>query len=261
MIDLGCGWGALGMTLALHARRLRIVGVDLDEGLLTLGRRVAKQAGLQRRVQLRGGDALLMDAWGVGSATIVVCQALLVHVPRAARFLADLIAALPHGARIGVVETDVVEAARAVRDSVTDRDPEYAALREEVARARSAGGMRTLGVDLRLGHDLDGVLEEAGLRRVGGVTLGEGSRLKDPVAWDSPRRRWFAARLERRLDQADDLVERSLAEAGGLAPARYERWLALRDAADRERLRALRSGQYLREDGWAARAAWGIKAG
>ena len=261
VIDLGCGWGVLGTMLALHARRPRVVGWDLDEDLLALGRQVVRQIGLQRRVQLRVGDVQDLDSWGADRATVVVCQALLVHMPRATRFLAELVAVLPPGARVGVVETDAVAAARAIRDSVTDPDPEYGGLREQVARAVAAGGERALGVDQRLGRDLDRVLAEAGLEQVAGLALGAATTLTAPAAPEPSLARWFAMRLERRLAQGDDPVERSLAEAGGLESSHYDRWLALRDAANWERLQALRCGQYSRDDGWTARAAWGIKAG
>jgi len=237
------------------------VGWDLDEGLLVLGRRIVRQLELQRRVELNAGDVLDLDSWGAGEATAVVCQALLVHVPHAEQFLTDLVAALPAGARVGVVETDAVRVARRVRDSVTDRDPEYGALREQVAAALTAGGLRTLGVDLGLGRDLDALLETSGLQEVQGMPLGEGIRLPMASSPTSPRARWFAARLQRRLDHRDDPVERSLVEAGGLEPSRYEHWTSIRGDADRRRLQALRRGRYAREEGWTARAAWGIKGG
>jgi len=261
VVDLGCGWGALGLQLAQLAPRVRVGGWDLDEELLDLGRRVTTRLGLHRRVQLRAADVQDPDAWGAEHAAVVVCQALLVHVPRARAFLSGLGAALPAGARVGVVETDLVTAARAVRDSVTDPDGDYAALRIEVARALSRGGSSALGVDRRLGRNLDRRLHDAGLQHVDGIPLGAESHLPSATPAQSERARWFEARLQRRIDQGDDPVDRALAEAGGLEPARYVQWLARRSAADRQRLRALRRGRYAREDGWLARATWGVKAG
>lgn len=260
LVDMGCGWGALGLALARRNDRLRVVGLDLDTDLLVAGRQVTSALGLGSRVRLIEQDAQRLDDWTpTYRGAAVACQAFLVHLPRPARWLAELAAALPAGTRIGAVEKDIVASAGAVRDSVTDGDAGYAAGRLRFTRAVVRGGVETLGVDRRLGRSLDRVFEAAGLVGVRSRWLPGDACLAPPYDVSGSRGTWFESRFARRLVSAGaDPVDRSLAEAGGLSAEQCRSWFEQRRAADRARLRALRQGTYSRSEGAGTRACWGV---
>jgi len=238
VLDLGCGWGSLGLSLAHLHPRLRVTGIDLDESLLATGREIVRDAGFHRRVTLRNDDVQDLDSWCDDHPPVVVCQALLVHMPRPLDWLGALADRLAPGTRLGLVESDSVVRALGLRDSVTDPDPGYRRRRVEVTEA-IARGAATLGVDRRLGSGLSGALAAAGLRDVHTCEISQ-----SPIT-DST---WLRRRLQRRLDGGGDPVDRHLAEQGGLAEARFEAWIRLQQDADRQRMIALQNGEYHRQE-------------
>jgi SAM-dependent methyltransferase len=258
IVDLGCGWGGLGLALALAAPSVRLEGLDLEPQLIGCAREIASQLRLGRRVRFSEADAESYDGWT--GDTAVVCQAVLVHQPRPCRWLQRRIDGLPAGAHVAVVEEDVVATARAVVDSLTDDDPSYGEQRIEVARAVAAGALRSLAVDRRLGREPGEVLRRCGLTGVHELALPGALDPRDPHDPDGDASSWLRQKLTRRL-RDDDLVERSLAEAGGMSPARHEAWCRRQRRADRGRLQALDAGGWRRAEGAGYRAAWGIRAG
>ena len=258
IVDLGCGWGHLGLCLALAVPRARLEGLDLESDLVAVGREVSAVLGVGRRVRLT--EAALEDGDGWSPGTVTVCQAVLVHQPRPRQLLARLVSRLPPGARFAAVETDAVAAARTVVDSVTERDPSYGEQRVEVAAAVAAGARQTLGVDRRLGRSLADGLAGVGLKRVASMTLPGALPADRPHAADGEASAWLRGQLAAR-GHGDDPVERSLAQAGGLSPARYEAWRRRQRLADAERLRALDAGDWRRTEGEGYTAAWGVRDG
>lgn len=54
--DLGCGPGYLAVELAKRIPALHVIGIDLSEDMLALGRTEAKRTGVEGRVSFRFGD-------------------------------------------------------------------------------------------------------------------------------------------------------------------------------------------------------------
>lgn len=259
LVDLGCGWGHLGLALALRVPGLRVVGLDLDGELLAAGRGLVDAMGLAGRVRLRKADVEEAGAWRDHRADAVVCQALLAHLPRVDDWLAAGVAQLAPGTRFAAVERDALEAAEAVRDGVTDGDPGYRGQRVASARAVVEGARRSLGVDRRVGSRLTGLLAGAGLEGVSARPLDTDLRLSPPYDPGADRAGWWRGRLERRRQGGVDLVDQSLAASGGMAPDRHAAWCAARVAADGVRLRALGEGRYRRDERVGYHVAWGVR--
>jgi 16S rRNA (guanine1207-N2)-methyltransferase len=56
LLDLGCGWGPLALTLALESPNARVWAVDVNERALDLVRRNAERLGLTNVVAATPGD-------------------------------------------------------------------------------------------------------------------------------------------------------------------------------------------------------------
>jgi SAM-dependent methyltransferase len=246
LLDLGCGWGGLGIALARRVDDLRVDGVDLDPELLAAGRLVVEALDLRGRVRLLQDDLTQLDSRALVGFDAVVCQAVLVHLPRADGWLPSLVAGLPVGTMMAVVEGDALARAEGVRDSVTDGDREYALRRREVAVAVAEGARRDLGVDRRIGGRLEAVLGAAGLEGVRGGPVASDAWIRPPYDGAGPRARWIADRLRRR--RGGDPVERMLALAAGMPPDRFDRWEERRRRADDQRLGRLAAGDYARDE-------------
>jgi SAM-dependent methyltransferase len=246
LLDLGCGWGSLGIALARRVDDLRVEGVDLDPELLAAGRLIVQALELRDRVHLREDDLTQLDREALVSFDAVTCQAVLVHLPRAESWLSGLVAGLQAGTVVALVEVDALARARGIRDSVTDDDPEYAALRREVAAAVVEGAQHDLGVDRRIGGRLGVVLGAVSLGEIQGGPVASDALLRPPYRADDPRALWFADRL--RCRRGGDPVERMLAVAGGMSVDRFDRWEERRRRADDRRLGQLSAGCYARDE-------------
>ena len=243
VLDLGCGWGSLGLALATRSR-LHVHGLDLEPELLTLGKQLIRQLGFGARVRLEEGPAEEVDRWPA-EADAVVCQAFLVHQPRCDELLAAVARDARPGLRFGAVEADLVEAASGLVDSVADRIEGYALTRIAVAEAVARGARERLGVDRTVGSRLAGLMRAAGYSQVTHWPLPR-PRLAPPH--DPAMTGWMARRLRVRIHAGADPFERSLAEAGGLPPSRFDAWVTSRQGADRARLEALERGDWLRDE-------------
>ncbi len=256
VIDAGCGWGALGLLVALRLPAVRVLGIDLDRERLAVARGIAGALRLGQRVRWEEGDLLDLDAGERGAAALIG-QAVLSHQPRPGAFLARLVERCSPGTTVAFVEPDAVAVARAVRDSVTDGDPSFAEEREAAARAVARGARDGLAVDRRAGRELAGWLDDAGLTAIGTAVMAAETRLRPPYRGDEPGVVWYRAALQRRIADGVDPVERGLAVAGGWSEERYRAWCARRVEADRQRLAALQRGAWTRDErgGWIQ--AWG----
>jgi ubiquinone/menaquinone biosynthesis C-methylase UbiE len=61
VLDTGCGFGSVAIELAKSFPDLEIVGVDLGDPLLELGRSLAEKAGVAGRVTFAGGDVQALE--------------------------------------------------------------------------------------------------------------------------------------------------------------------------------------------------------
>lgn len=80
-IDLGCGSGRLLARLAQGRPDVRLIGLDLSEPMLELGRDLLAAAGLGDRVELRLADITTFDADLPGGVDLVSCNFALHQLP------------------------------------------------------------------------------------------------------------------------------------------------------------------------------------
>lgn len=76
LIDLGCGTGTLGVTLAPYVAR--VVGVDLSPAMLAMARLKAEGAGMAARCSWLRGD--LVDVPEIPDASVITCCWALHHL-------------------------------------------------------------------------------------------------------------------------------------------------------------------------------------
>lgn len=56
VLDIGCGYGAIGLTLAIHNQNIHVLGVDVNERALNLFNKNAHALGLSQRVTCLRSD-------------------------------------------------------------------------------------------------------------------------------------------------------------------------------------------------------------
>jgi len=61
LLDVGCGFAAIPIEIAKAVPGVHILGVDLSEPLLEIGRNDICEAGFESRIELRKGDAHNLD--------------------------------------------------------------------------------------------------------------------------------------------------------------------------------------------------------
>ena len=62
ILDLGCGYGVIGLAIALAAPQCRVTGVDVNERALLLARENAETLGVAERFTAEGPDAVASGA-------------------------------------------------------------------------------------------------------------------------------------------------------------------------------------------------------
>ncbi|MDE6310295.1 MAG: bifunctional demethylmenaquinone methyltransferase/2-methoxy-6-polyprenyl-1,4-benzoquinol methylase UbiE [Muribaculaceae bacterium] len=60
IVDIATGTGDLAISLARALPEASVLGVDLSEGMLAVGRRKVAEAGLEERIRFRRGDGLAL---------------------------------------------------------------------------------------------------------------------------------------------------------------------------------------------------------
>ncbi len=81
VLDLGCGSGRLLARLARGRPDARIIGLDLSDPMLELGRELLKREGLASRVELRKGDITAFDDELPTPVDLVSCNYALHQLP------------------------------------------------------------------------------------------------------------------------------------------------------------------------------------
>lgn len=71
IIDIATGTGDFALALAKAISDATVIGLDLSEGMVAIGREKCRRAGLDNRVSLRTGDCLNPPADIIGSADAV----------------------------------------------------------------------------------------------------------------------------------------------------------------------------------------------
>lgn len=260
MLDVGCGVGHWGRTLAsVLSPELRVTGVDREESWVDKAGEKAAALGLSDRFAYRRAvaDALPFED---GAFDLVTCQTVLIHVPDAARAVAEMARVTKPGGVVLLAEPNnavwpIVESV--VLDASAD---EMAALLR--FHGLCMAGKRALGEgDEYVGESLPRLLDAAGLESIE-------IRMNDRCAPMLPP---YASEAERaQADEIVDMDDRDLCVwtrdetekrflAGGGPAAEFA---GLWDAAMRSRRRV---ADRVREKTWSVSGgglfyvAWGRK--
>jgi SAM-dependent methyltransferase len=81
VVDLGCGSGRLLVRLAHGRPDARIIGLDLSEPMLELGRELMEREGIADRVELRKGDITTFDSELSDAYDVVSCNFAIHQLP------------------------------------------------------------------------------------------------------------------------------------------------------------------------------------
>lgn len=147
VLDVACGTGIVARTAADRVGAANVIGVDLNEAMLTVARRVSPD------ISWRRGDAAALPL-DDGSVETVLCQMALMFFP-------DRVLALREMARVA----DSGGAVSVLVPSSLDRQPAYGPFVEMASRHAGSEARSLLGTYFACG-DLGGLtalLESAGL--------------------------------------------------------------------------------------------------
>ncbi len=108
VLDIGCGPGVDILPLAQRVgERGKVIGIDVDEGMLAEARQAVLDAGLGERIDLRAGTALALP---LADDAVAACRAerLLQVVPpeQAKPMLSEMTRVTRPGGRVVLVDTD-----------------------------------------------------------------------------------------------------------------------------------------------------------
>lgn len=186
VLDVGCGTGVVAREAwARTGGRARIVGVDVNEGMLAVARRVAPQ------LEWRQADAVALP-FPDASFDAVVCQATLMFVPSPERALAEMARVVAPAGVVVLQVWDELDAQSGWPDfyEVVRRraGPESDGLvtaywrlgdLDGLSSACSAAGLRVEATQTLTEPALFGSVEDFVATEVGGTPLGE--RLPGPT--------------------------------------------------------------------------------
>jgi demethylmenaquinone methyltransferase/2-methoxy-6-polyprenyl-1,4-benzoquinol methylase len=102
VLDLATGTGDLAIAIA-EGHDARVTGIDPSEGMLAVGRRKVRAAGLEGRVELRAGDAERLDLADRSVDAISMAFGIR-NVPDRARALREMARVTRPGGRIAILE-------------------------------------------------------------------------------------------------------------------------------------------------------------
>lgn len=163
LADLACGTGIVARTAADITSPDRIIGVDLNEAMLTVAARVAPA------IEWRQGDveALPLDDDSVDAVT---CQMAMMFFPDLVAAFAEMCRVVRSDGRVGVVVP-----------ASLDAQPAYRPFVEIASRHAGPGASELLNTYWRCG-DLD---QLAGAARAGGLELADGRLRTGTAAFES----------------------------------------------------------------------------
>jgi len=161
IVDVGCGTGHLTRLVAQGLEgRGEVVGIDRNEQLLRQGRKLAREAGLQRLVSFREDDVTKMKL-DDDFADRVICQTVMwtMRDPRDA--LREMIRICKPGGMVGTVEAST--------DSINifyPDDPRLTELQRAYWKHEAKGFEKLEGFDRNVGYRIPRYLHQLGLKRV-----------------------------------------------------------------------------------------------
>jgi ubiquinone/menaquinone biosynthesis C-methylase UbiE len=180
VLEVGTGTGVLARDLAaVVGRRGRVIAVDPSRVLVAAARRLAREHGLDGRVDFRVGHGARLG-FSAGQFDCALAVTVLLHVPEATAVVRELARVTRPGGIVGLQDQDL--------GSLVLDHPDRALTR----RILDGVAARTL-VDPWSGRTLVGRLVEAGLTRV---------RLRTDVFQDTTFTPFARSMLERRAENA-----------------------------------------------------------
>lgn len=153
VLDCGCGPGGISVTLAAQVPRGRVVGIDVEDGQLDMGRREAQHRGIGN-VEFQHASIYALP-FADGTFDAVLVHAVLYHLAEPMKALRELWRVLKPGGVIGL------------RDADFDGDVYYP-VHEDVDRfwKLTVRVIEQSGGDARFGRKQRRLLREAGFRDV-----------------------------------------------------------------------------------------------
>jgi ubiquinone/menaquinone biosynthesis C-methylase UbiE len=153
VLDCGCGPGGISVTLAALVPQGQVVGIDIEDGQLDMGRREAQQRGIPN-VEFHHASLYALP-FADGTFDAVLAHAVLYHLAEPMKALRELWRVLKPGGVIGL------------RDADFDGDVYYPA-HEDVERfwKLTERVIEQSGGDVRFGRKQRRLLREAGFRNI-----------------------------------------------------------------------------------------------
>jgi ubiquinone/menaquinone biosynthesis C-methylase UbiE len=93
VLDVGCGTAQIPIELCRQHAAIEVVGIDLAEHMLAVGRRNVARAALTQRITLQKVDAKAMPFADAAFAA-VVSNSIIHHIPEPRRALAEMVRVL-----------------------------------------------------------------------------------------------------------------------------------------------------------------------
>lgn len=103
VLDLATGTGDLAILIARMVPCAKVIGIDPSEGMLSVGRRKVAQAGLEGRIDMRGGDAQALDLPDQSVDAITMAFGIR-NVPDREKALREMARVTKDGGRIAILE-------------------------------------------------------------------------------------------------------------------------------------------------------------
>jgi ubiquinone/menaquinone biosynthesis C-methylase UbiE len=101
VLDVGTGTAQIPIELARRHAGARVVGIDLAEHMLAVGRGNVRRAGLADRVTLQCCDAKAMP-FAAGTFAAIMSNSIVHHIPEPGRVLAEIVRVAGGGATLFV---------------------------------------------------------------------------------------------------------------------------------------------------------------
>lgn len=105
ILDVGCGLGFIGQSLAEFVPQGRIIGVDLDAKLIELARRISEKTLPNRVFDYRIGSAYNLPVES-DTANLSICQCMLMHLDDPEKAIAEMTRVTKKGGRVVTIEPD-----------------------------------------------------------------------------------------------------------------------------------------------------------
>jgi ubiquinone/menaquinone biosynthesis C-methylase UbiE len=93
ILDVGTGTAQIPLALCQAAPSANVVGIDLSEAMLALGRLSVRREGLEKRIHLELCDAKNLP-YETGCFGAVISNSIVHHIPKPARVLAEMVRVL-----------------------------------------------------------------------------------------------------------------------------------------------------------------------